>query len=271
MDNSNHLVFIRWYNQVTNPTSTKPRILLFDIENAPSLGWFYDLWKEGNIVGTKSDQYFLSFAYKWLDERQVKSFSLPDFKGYKPGSENDELLVKELWKLFDEADIVIAHNGNSFDIKKTNARFAYYKLSPPSPYKSIDTYREAKKYLNLPSYKLDYIANYFGYGRKLAHTGFHLWKGCMSGEPSAWKHMVKYNKKDVTLLEKIYLHLRPWIKNHPNISILMDRTDGCPNCGSLSLMKQGTDITQKGRVQQFSCNDCGKWSRGKIEKVTNIS
>ena len=200
----------------------------------------------------------------------MMTYSLADFKGYKPGSENDKALVKQLWKLFDEADILIAHNGDNFDIKKANARFAYYKLPPPSPYKTIDTLKVARKYFQFTSNKLDDLGNHLGYGRKLAHTGFHLWKGCMNGDLQAWKHMVRYNRRDVELLEKIYLHLRPWISNHPNVSILSDTYNGCPACGSKNVMKMGTDITQTGRVQQYQCRDCKKWSRGKIQKVTDI-
>jgi hypothetical protein len=249
----------------------KPRILLFDVENAPSLGWFYDLWKEGNIVGTKAEQYFLSFAYKWFDEALVKSFSLPDFKGYKPGSENDEALVRALWKLFDEANILIAHNGDGFDVKKANARFAYYGLPPPSPYKTVDTLKVARKYFKFTSNKLDNLGDHLGYGRKVVHTGFNLWKGCMTGDPKAWKKMVQYNKRDVVLLEQIYLHFRPWIENHPNVSILSDIPDGCPNCASTNLLKRGYGITKTGKRQRYQCSDCGSWSRGQSKQVTSIS
>jgi uncharacterized protein YprB with RNaseH-like and TPR domain/DNA-directed RNA polymerase subunit RPC12/RpoP len=166
-----------------------------------------------------------------------------------------------LWKLLDEADVVIAHNGDRFDIKKTNARFIYYKLPPPSPYKTIDTLKEAKRYFNFISYKLDNIGDHLGHGRKLVHTGFHLWRGCMTGDPKAWKHMVKYNKRDVVLLEQIYLDLRPWMKTHPDVSVLSDLPDGCPNCASKSLKKDGFKRTRSGKYQQYKCLSCGAWSR----------
>lgn len=248
----------------------EPKILLFDVENSPSLGWYYDLWKEGNIVGEKAGWYMLSFAYKWLGEKKVRSYALPDFNGYKPGSEDDKALVKELWKLFDEADVVIAHNGDKFDTRKANARFMYYNMPPPSPYKTIDTLKVARKYAMFMSNKLDSLGDHLGHGRKVVHTGFHLWKGCMSGDMKAWKHMIKYNKQDVVLLEKLYLHLRPWITNHPNLGVLTNNPHACPNCGSNNLMKQGTDYTSTGRVQQYNCKGCGRWSRGKYLKVTDI-
>ncbi len=248
-----------------------PKILLWDLENAPSLGWFYDLWKEGNIVGTKAEQYFLSVAYKWLGDKKVRSFALPDFPGYRPGSEDDKALVKEIWKLFDEADILIAHNGDHFDIRKANARFAYYNLPPPSPYKTVDTLKVARRYFNFTSNKLDNLGNHLGYGRKLVHTGFNLWKGCMTGDMKAWKKMVQYNKRDVVLLEQIYLHFLPWITNHPNTAVLSETVDGCPNCGSQNLQRQGFSLTKMGTKQRYKCTDCLSWSHGQTHKVTSIS
>lgn len=247
-----------------------PKVLLFDIENAPSLGFFYDLWKEGNIVSQLKDGYFLSVAYKWLGEKRVHSIALPDFKRYKPGSENDELLIKELWKLFDEADILIAHNGDQFDIRKANARFAYYKLPPPSPYKTVDTLKVARKYFNFTSNKLDSLGDYLGLGRKLVHTGFNLWQGCMTGDKKSWKHMVEYNKRDVVLLEQVYLHFRPWISSHPNVAVLSDRPNACPNCGSTKIQSRGMGITRTGTYQRFHCQSCGAWAKGVSKKVTTI-
>jgi DNA polymerase elongation subunit (family B) len=243
---------------------------LFDIENAPSLGWFYDLWKEGNIVGTKAEQYFLSFAYKWSGDKTVRSFALPDFKGYKPGSEDDKQLVKELWRLFDEADILIAHNGDQFDIKKANARFAYYNLPPPSPYKTIDTLKVARRYFKFTSNKLDDLGKHLGYGQKVVHTGFHLWKGCMTGDPKAWQKMVQYNKRDVVLLEQLYRHFLPWISNHPNTAILAN-TNGCPNCSSAKIHQRGYGINKSGTYQRFQCSDCKAWSHGPSKTLTNIT
>jgi RNase_H superfamily len=245
-----------------------PKILLFDLETAPSLGYVWEKY-ETDVLDFVNEWYLLCFAAKWLDGKMM-TFSLPDFTGYKPGSENDKALVKQLWKLFDEADILIAHNGDHFDIRKANARFAYYNLPPPSPYKTVDTLKVARKYFNFTSNKLDDLGNHLGYGRKLAHTGFHLWKGCMRGDKKAWKHMVEYNKRDVVLLEKIYLHFRPWIDTHPNVAILYDRPNACPKCGSPKLQKRGFGINKTGQYQIYRCMNCNGRASGPSKKVTDI-
>lgn len=250
----------------------KPKILLFDIETAPSLGWVWAKW-ETDVIDFKEDWYLLCFAAKWLNGKML-TYALPDFRGYKKNPENDQLLVTELWKLFDEADILIAHNGDQFDIKKANARFAYYKLPPPSPYKTIDTLKAARKYFNFTSNKLDDLGKYLGYGRKLTHTGFALWQGCMKGDKKSWKQMLEYNKRDVVLLEQIYLHFRPWITTHANVGIYSDRPV-CPKCSSPKIQSRGYSINNSTRYQRFQCQNCGGWNRSpvnlqKIKPFLNI-
>src|ERR1044072_2516292 len=101
------------------------KILLFDIETAPSLGYVWGKWEQ-DVLDFKREWYMLCFVAKWLDKKGMITGALTDFKTYKKDPENDRELVKQLWHLFDEADILIAHNGDQFDVKKANARFTYY-------------------------------------------------------------------------------------------------------------------------------------------------
>lgn len=187
-------------------TDTPPRILLFDLETTANSGFYWGKNWETSIIQNTSYGQILSYAARWLGE---KTF----VRGWCDFRRNKELgLVKELWQLLDEADYVVAHNGRSFDIKWCNTRFSFYKMSPPSPYKIIDTKLEAKKYLYLPSNSLNNIADYFGLGCKVEHEGFPLWRKCIKGDPKAWVRMLKYNKNDVDLLAKVYAKLAPFGK-----------------------------------------------------------
>ena len=249
----------------------QPKILLLDIETAPSLGFYFDLWKEGNIVGTVKNWYILSFSYKWLGEKTVHAVALPDFQEYKKDKENDWSLCYFLQKKLDEADMVIAHNGDRFDLPKINARFLKHGFKPPQPYKTVDTLKVARRYFKLDSNRLNDVAKYLGVGSKLSHTGFKLWDDCMKGDIRAWSLMKRYNKQDVVLLEKVYLALRPWMTNHPNFNVFTEQ-DGCPSCGSKNVQKRGYSITQTGRKQRYQCQEkvCGAWSHSTSEKVTDI-
>lgn len=244
----------------------KTKILFFDIETFSNLGYIWGKYEQ-NVIEYEREWYMLCFAYKWLGESKVSAYSLPDFKNYRKDKYNDKELVTKLWELFNEADIVVAHNGDQFDIRMANARFAFHGLLPPAPYKTVDTKKVAKRYFRFNSNKLDDLGNYFGLGRKIDTGGFELWLGCVNNDPVSWYKMVKYNKQDIALLEKIYNRLLPWIVNHP-LRTMTDPNDHiCKNCSGTHMTKQGYKMTRTGKKQQWKCEDCGAWGEPtKIDK-----
>lgn len=240
-----------------------PRVLFLDIETAPNLSWVWGKWEQ-NVIDVHTHWYMLSFAWKWQNDGGVKCLALPDYEySYKISRENDKPLIIGLWNLLDKADIVIAHNADAFDIKKTTARFLYHKMKPPSPFKTIDTLKIARRYFKMDSNKLDDLGNYLRLGRKLPHTGKNLWFGCMEGKVSSWKMMKRYNKHDVSLLEAVYERLKPWAANHPDFSVWRDRRGlECPTCQSSNIQSRGTYIARNLKYLQWVCRDCGHWFHG---------
>lgn len=245
------------------------KILLFDIETSPNLGWVWGKYEQ-NVIEYDKEWYVLCYAYKWLNKKSTKVVGLPDFKSYQKDKENDKELVFELWKLFDEADIIIAHNGDRFDIRKMNARFIAHGLNPPSPYKTIDTKKVAKRYFAFNSNKLNDISQHLGIGKKVDTGGFELWKGCMNGDAKSWRDMMKYNKQDVVLLEEVYLEMRKWIHNHHNINAHPEHAHRCPKCGSKRIQKRGWGVTTVSKYQRYHCQDCGGWSKGKTVRIEDM-
>jgi len=237
------------------------RVLLFDIETAPIVGYTWGLWEQ-NVIDTKEEWYMLTFSYKWLGEKTTHVRSLPDYELYKKDKKDDLQLTAELWKLFDEADVIIAHNGDAFDIKKANMRFVKHGMRPPSPYKTVDTKKVAKKYFKFDSNKLDNLGEVLGLGRKIDTGGFELWLGCMAGDMKCWKKMCDYNKQDVILLEKVYLALRPWMNNHPNLALLDNKKYSCPNCGSDHVTHRGYGLNSTSKYERLQCQDCSAWFKG---------
>jgi hypothetical protein len=245
-------------------TDSAPRILLLDIETAPSLGWVWSLY-ETNVLKTVQDWYILSFACKWLDKLDISSWYLPDFRGYNPKKPNDFLLCRVLWRYFDEADVIVAHNGDQFDLTKSNARFITHGFKPPRPYKTIDTLKIARKHFSFSSNKLDDLGQYLGLGAKLPTGGFGLWEACMKGDLKAWEKMREYNIQDVRLLEQVYLKLRPWATGHPNLSAYSG-DHVCPTCSSSKIQRRGFTVARVQVRQRFHCQSCGSWFSGKIIK-----
>ncbi len=250
---------------MTKKVPQKAKILLYDIETAPNLAYVWGKYEQ-NVISYEEEWYMLSFAYKWFGEKQTHVKALCDFKGYRRGAMDDKELVKALHELFNEADVVIAHNGDQFDQKKSNARFIYHGLTPPRPYRQIDTKKVAKKYFRFNSNKLDDIGQLLKLGKKLPTGGFDLWLGCMAGEQKAWQTMKKYNVQDVILLEKVYLKMRGWIGNHPSMALLNDTMDACPNCGAdkKHIVKNGSYHNRVTKVQVWGCRQCGAHPRSRM-------
>ena len=206
----------------------------------------------------------LCFAWRWGHQKRVNAISLPDFPdAYAKDPENDYYVVKKLHELFDEADVIVAHNGDAFDYKKANARFVKHGLGPASPVSSIDTLKVARKYFKFTTNHLNNLGKFLDIGVKTDTGGFKTWAGCMRGDPAAWKTMVKYNKQDINLLYDVYLKLRPWMTNHPNRNMYTEE-DGCPTCGSSDVMRRGYRVTKTMRYVQMQCQDCRNYSKLRV-------
>lgn len=247
-----------------------PKILIFDIETAPILGHVWSIWEQNvGLNQIKSDWHLLSWAAKWLGAppNEVMYLDQRDAKNI----EDDKVLLSGIWRLLDEADVVITQNGINFDVKKLNARFILNGFPPPSPFKHIDTKIIASKRFGFTSNKLEYMTDKLCTKyKKLKHPkfeGFDLWKECLAGNPKAWAEMEKYNKHDVLSLEELYTKLAPW-DGYLDFNLYHDDTQTTCPCGCTKFEKRGFAYTASGKFQQYRCTKCGAWTRGKENLFT---
>jgi DNA polymerase elongation subunit (family B) len=245
----------------------KLKVVLLDIESSPIHGLAWETYNT-SLLRILEPSKIISVAWKELSVDETQCVCLADYKGYKAGVLDDMKLVAAAWDVLDQADVVITHNGDNFDLRKLNARFIAHGFTAPSDYKSIDTLKSSRKYFRFDRNKLDYIGDYLNAGHKMETGGFKLWLDCFAGDKAAWKKLKEYNKQDVLLLENVYLKLRPYIANHPNLSLLSNsNTMGCASCQSHNLQKRGFSFTLAGRKQRYQCNDCGSWTTGAYERI----
>lgn len=230
----------------------KPKILLYDLETTPSLGYTWGKFEQ-NVLKFVKHRELLSVAYKWVGEDSIHCVT-------REGKKDDKELAIVVRNLFNEADIVIAHNGNKFDKKVAKTRMIAHNLKPVKQVVQVDTCAAARTYFDFNGNSLNDLANFFKLGSKLPHQGLDLWFGCMKDDPVAWKVMAKYNKNDVLLLDKLYKILRPWIENHPAVvNIVTNNVAGkCPDCASGDVTKYGVRPTVSGLRQRWVCKGCGK-------------
>ncbi len=251
---------------VLNPKTWKrlPKVLLFDIETSPLMAyvWQHSVW-DARITNDHvvSDWFMLTWSAKWLFNDNVMSARLTPKEVL---SEDDSRVTKEIWNLLNEADIVIGHSVRKFDIPNLQTRFILHGLSPPKPYRQIDTLLVVRREFGFTHNNLNALAKVLGLGQKI-DTNFQLWRDCLRGNKKALKKMETYNQQDVLLLEEVYLALLPWIKSHPNVGLYLGAdVSVCSSCGSNKLEKYGLYVTNASKFQAYKCSECHAISRSRI-------
>ena len=241
------------------------KILIIDIETAPSLAYVWRFFKEN--IGAKQvreNSFILSYAAKWFgDDEIIYNDCREDL--------DESSLILEMASLLDEADVVVAHNGKAFDIPKIKAACLVNGVPVPSPFKVVDTCLVARKQFRFESNSLEYLADVLDLEhKKLPHgkfPGFTLWSECLKGNVEAWNEMEEYNVHDILVLEDLYILMRPWINNHPNAGVFAEAEDTlCPKCGSSHIHYRGYAYTNVGKFRRFRCNDCGGWGRHRFSE-----
>lgn len=232
------------------------KTLILDIETFPTQAYVWGLFDQNVGLNQiiKPGQ-IVSWAAKWAGSDEVEYSSI--------NMTTPRKMLKEIWKLLDEADEVVGWNSNSFDLKYLNAMFAVMGFGPPSPYKRVDLMRTVKSQMKFVSNKLDFISGEFGIGHKIEHEGFDLWVKCMAKDQEAWARFEEYNIQDVLLTERMYDKLRGWITNGVNRSTFHNEMI-CHQCGSSHLQSRGIARTTTMTYRRYQCQDCGSWPRERI-------
>jgi len=247
--------------------TNRPNVLVLDIETS-LMSCF--VWSPGKqYIGPSQiieDWHTLSWAVKWLFEPDAYSDVLTPEEAME---HNDKRIIESIWEFLDKADIVIIHNAR-FDVRKLNARFIYYRLPPPSPYKVVDTLIQMRSQALFSSNKQDELAKKLGFAPKVEHEGYNLWVKCFYGDPDALLKMEEYNKGDIFSLEELYVIIRPYIKSHPNMNLYVEGDgNNCPNCGGTKIgWMDKFYYTSVNKYSTFRCQDCGAVGRARTSALS---
>lgn len=200
----------------------------------------------------------LSACWMWLGENKVHSVSLlDDPERWKKDPHDDYHVVKTIRDVIAEADVVVAHYGDSFDNKYVKTRVLYHNLEPIPPVQTVDTKKIAKQVFYFNANNLEYLAKYLKCPNRKLHTSPGLWLKVLAGDAKALKDMVTYNKGDVLALRDVFMKFRPYIPNYINRELF--GKEGCPRCGSKKIQSRGTYYAQTRTYRRFVCNECRGW------------
>lgn len=229
--------------------------LYIDVETSPNVVYS---WRVGykinldyeNIITERS---LVSVAWKWEGEKEIHAVW---WKG--PGK--DKHIIEKIVPILHEADLIVAHFGDRFDLPWIRARAAFHGILVSPHLKTVDTKAQSSRLFYFNSNRLDYLAQFLGVGKKI-ETDFDLWKDVMKGSATALAKMIRYNKHDVRLLEKVYQKLEGYNKpkTHAGVHNGGSRND-CPYCASTHTVINGYRTTQTGfRSVARRCKDCWKY------------
>ena len=230
--------------------------LFFDIETSYYLVPTFQFWKVNinpdNILREKK---IICIAYKWQYEDKVHVLKWDE-------NQDDTKLIKDFIQVIKDADELIAHNGDKFDIKELRTRAILTGNLMFPIYRTLDTLKKSRQYFRFPSNKLDYMGKVLNVGRKLDHEGMKLWIDiCEHKNKASLKKMIDYCIQDVAVLEDVYFAMSPYIYHNTNMAVLKGGEKWhCPECASQNVQLSHTDATAMGYIKRhMKCNSCRKF------------
>jgi DNA polymerase elongation subunit (family B) len=230
--------------------------LFFDIETSYYLVPTFQFWKVNinpdNILREKK---IICIAYKWQYEDKVHVLKWDE-------NQDDTKLIKDFIQVIKDADEIVAHNGDKFDIKELRTRAILTGNLMFPIYRTLDTLKKSRQYFRFPSNKLDYLGKVLNVGRKLDHEGMKLWIDiCEHKNKASLKKMIDYCVQDVAVLEDVYFAISPYIYHNTNMAVLKGGEKWhCPECASKNVQLSHTDATAMGYIKRhMKCNSCRKF------------
>lgn len=218
------------------------KVLIWDIETSYNI---VSSWRVGSKVNLPhysiiKERAIICISYKWLGENQVYTLTWDK-------NQDDKFMLEQFIDVMNEADILVAHFGDKFDMKWVKTRALKHGLEMLPNYVTVDTKWLASKHFYLNSNKLDYIAKFLGFEGKI-QTEPELWdKIILEKDNKALIQMIEYCEEDVRQLEKVYNKLKVWDKpkQHAGINLFDDKISS-PISGSKDLEYVKTTSTNAG-------------------------
>ena len=239
------------------PPQRGARVLTLDIERFPALAAVYDL-RTSYIPHTSIVQpsRMCSLAAKWLGDDEVIFLSEYDFERGRLTKTARKHMLREAWRLVDQADAVVTFNGARFDLPHLTTEWVLAGMSEPRPVKSIDLYAVGRKRLRFESNSLAYMCKRLGLPAKGDYGGMTAMLAAMNGDREVWERLRDYNAQDIISTEALYLRLQGHNPGHPMLGPASDELL-CNQCGHTDLEQAGWNRAIVLERAQYRCRHCG--------------
>ena len=243
------------------------RELIWDIETLPSIVMVYGLYDQNispdNIIVESS---IASIAWTFIDAKgkidKIQSVSiLDDIERFDNSVYDDFYVIDKFHPILKEANVLVGHNGDNFDLKVFNWRARINGFKPTGPKETVDTLKESRKVFKAPSHRLDYKGKAHGVGGKheagkkglqFIISRYEVDANYRAKAITAVRELEEYNIRDVELLHEVYKEERVYYKRRPNIQKYVQKKGICPDCGS-KLINNGTRAVGQSVYQRYRC------------------
>lgn len=202
-------------------------------------------------------------AFGWWGQNAIHLTTvLNDRERFAENPYDDYVVVKTLHALINEADIIVAHNGDAFDWKHFKARCAFHNIPIPKPVKMIDTMKIARKHFGRGAMgnSIDNLGRFLGVSYKSNSPDWHK---IARADLQELLRCGKYCKQDVNVMKQIFSKM--WdlgMIDNINLNPIMGTKNNCRACGRDSLIITGETYTNSHAYEQKQCTKCNTYQKG---------
>ena len=253
-------------NYAIDRTRFKGKLLFWDIETS-------FIHVVTHYIGSKvsihpqqimKEKRIICISYKAEGWKKAKTL-------YWDKNQDDKKLLKDFSKVARKYDVLVAQNGDAFDIKVFTGRLWQQKVPPLNNILTLDTLKMSRQNMKLSSHRLDYKSKLMGReGKYEMHMGD--WLRVEEGNKKALKKMGHYCEIDVEELQELFWSLLPYCNKLPvalNVMLTGDRND-CPKCSNSEIKRNGTRPSTSGLRQRWYCGCCGHdWTDSRALSTTD--
>lgn len=232
-----------------------PKVLIYDIETSFNIGWFWRGGYKQNITPKQiiKERKIICISYKWLGEDQVYNLVWDE-------NQDDKFILENFIPVMNEADLLVAHNGDRFDLKWIKTRALCHRLDMLIDYPQFDTLKVAKKKFLFNHNHLDYISKLLGFDGKYK-TDIDLWIDViLKKDKKQLQYMVDYCDEDVRQLEEVYKIIMGWEQPKFHAGVMKGKNkQTSPITGGKNLEHVRSLTTNRGTVKHVMRDlDCNR-------------
>ena len=242
--------------KVTKKAAKRNRILVADIERIPG-EVVHQFWDLGDMKNrrfhpdeVRSWPRTICWSAAWYD-RPKKIMQAAEWE-----VGGADAMLRKIWDLYDEADIVVGHNIRSFDDKHLKGAWLEMGLPSPRPWQTVDTLSIARREFGFESKTLDALCKRLGVAAKTDAYDKKVAEAAIAGDVEAQQRLLAYNAGDITATIGLYDRLRPYIKGHPHLGLGIGEDRACPNCGGTKFVKIDNVRTTQTVYAAMRCSNC---------------